>query len=192
MIAFDEVTQDAQGLPVVSWIEDRNLHAGAGHVRVACHIEPDAQGVLQFCCGGQKRPWSALRSFALSTAEREYYDQNERMLLKYLGEKSKTGGPYMQDTAHVIVAQFADERASVPMLLNRAVARPLEIAELHNRLRVAFIAGRGQIAAKRWQGDFTAFAVSKAQAVWIDWAANALVAGFFALCAFGFYWVVMR
>lgn len=192
MIAFDEVTKDAQELPVVSWVEDRNLFGGGSRKRIACFIAPDSEGVLQFCCGGQKRPWAALKSFALSTAEREYYDQNERMAMEYLRGKSKIGGPIAHDNAHVIVAQFADERASVPMPLNRAIAKPLEIAELHNRLRVAFIAGRGQIAAKRWQGDFTAFAVSRAQPAWVDWAANVVAACVLGLMGFGFYWLVVR
>ena len=70
-IRIDALTHDVQGLPVVSWEEDRNLFApdGIGPARVACYIRPDEKtGVLQFVAAGsvrhgdfeEARPWEAV------------------------------------------------------------------------------------------------------------------------------------
>ena len=73
-IRLDPEQADAQGLPVVTWEEDRNQFApeGPGPARVACFIRPDTEtGVLQFVAAGsvrhgsfeEARPWEALKSF---------------------------------------------------------------------------------------------------------------------------------
>ena len=69
-IRLDAKAEDAQGLPVVSWEEDRNLFApgGATPARVSCFIRPDENGVLQFVSIGpvrhgeteEARPWEKL------------------------------------------------------------------------------------------------------------------------------------
>jgi hypothetical protein len=57
-IRLDKERTDAQGLPVVTWEEDRNLFApgGISPARVACFIQPDAEtGVMQFVSAGLVR-----------------------------------------------------------------------------------------------------------------------------------------
>ena len=51
-IRFDAVTEDAQGLPVVSWVEDRNRFApgGISPARVACFIRPDEKPACFSLC----------------------------------------------------------------------------------------------------------------------------------------------
>ena len=116
---------DAQGLPVVTWEEDRNLFApeGAGPARVACFIRPDEKtGVLQFVSAGsvrhgafeEARPWELLKSFQSGTADQLYYAASDRAALDLLASKSKSGAGRLlaTDGAQVMLANFADERAS--------------------------------------------------------------------------------
>ncbi|MGB8738271.1 MAG: hypothetical protein WCD20_19490 [Rhodomicrobium sp.] len=146
---------DAQGLPVVTWEEDRNLFApeGAGPARVACFIRPDEKtGVLQFVSAGsvrhgafeEARPWELLKSFQSGTADQLYYAASDRAALDLLAGKSKSGAGQLlaKDGAQVMLANFADERASLPMHLNCADASPVEVALLHDRLHREFIAKR--------------------------------------------------
>jgi len=70
-------TVDAQGLPVVIWEEDRNLHApgGAGRARVACFIKSDSAGVLQFVSAGWVRQGPCDTSTATSSGGAELYER---------------------------------------------------------------------------------------------------------------------
>ena len=62
-IRFDDNKPDAQDLPVVSWVEDRNLFApgSGGPARVTCFIRPDEEGVLQFVAAGSVRHGNSWR-----------------------------------------------------------------------------------------------------------------------------------
>ena len=124
-IRIDALTHDVQGLPVVSWEEDRNLFApdGIGPARVACYIRPDEKtGVLQFVAAGsvrhgdfeEARPWEVLHSFERSAAEQNYHVPAERALIDMVASKSKSGlGRLLAtDAAHVLLANFSDERRS--------------------------------------------------------------------------------
>src|SRR5215831_5181420 len=139
-IRLDPKATDAQGLPVVTWEEDRNLFApgGASPARVACFIRPDANGVLQFVSVGlvrhgefeEARPWEALVSFEVKKAD-QLYHAGERVLVDVLAGKSKSGAARLMahDGAQVILANFADEQRSVPMHLNCADCTPVEAAD---------------------------------------------------------------
>jgi hypothetical protein len=164
-IKFDPKVADAQGLPVVSWKEDRNLFApgGAGPARVACFIRPDELGVLQFVSVGvrhgafeEARPWETLAGFEVSSADKLYPSASERALLDMLGNKSKSGvgRVLMTDGAIVILANFGDERRSVAMHLNRASCTPVEAARLHDRLRLEFLDRRHVLVSDRCKGDY--------------------------------------
>src|SRR5215470_7207098 len=110
-----KTTKDAQDLPVVSWEEDRNRFApgGISPARVACFIRPDANGVLQFVSVGwvrhgefeEARPWEALVSFEVKTAE-QLYHAGERVLVGVLAGKSSAARLLAHDGAQVILANF--------------------------------------------------------------------------------------
>ncbi len=154
-IKLDPVAADGQGLPVVAWEEDRNHFApeGAGRARIACFIRRDEKsGVLQFVRSGsvrhgafeEARPWDRLVSFGRETAEQLYTSASDRALLDVLASKSKSGAGRLlaTDGAQVMLANFADERPSVPMHLNCAESSPAEVALLHDRLHREFILNR--------------------------------------------------
>ena len=164
-IKLDPAAADDQGLPVVTWEEDRNLFApdGITPARVACFIRPDAAGVLQFVSVGpvrhgafeEARPWENLVSFAVERAEQLYHSSTDRVLLDVLTSKSKSGAGRLlaTDGAFVMLANFADDRRSVPMHLNCADCTPVEAAMLHDRLRLEFIDRRWDLVADKCGGE---------------------------------------
>jgi len=213
-IRFDTVTLDEQKLPVVCWEEDRNIFApeGIGPARVACFIRPDKEsGKLMFVAAGsvrhgdfeEARPWELLHSFEPTVADQHYRSAHERVILDTLGKKNVLSRIVLTDGAHVMLATFADERASVGMHINCASAFPGEVALLHDRLRREFLDKRHHYVtgccegAFIWPEDkpaFKPFVLPKPVKLpaWADWLANALVAGILALFGFGFYWLVAR
>ena len=166
-IRLDPEQTDAQGLPVVTWEEDRNLFApeGPGPARVACFIRPDQEtGVLQFVAAGsvrhgpfeEARPWELLKSFEKGSADQLYYAGSDRAALDLLASKSKSGAGRLlaADGAHVMLANFADARASVPTHLNCADASPVEVTLLHDRLHREFIAKRPHVVNEICGGEY--------------------------------------
>jgi hypothetical protein len=163
-IRLDAETVDGQGLPVVTWEEDRNLFApgGSGRARVSCFIRPDSAGVLQFVSAGWVRqgpfeeahPWALLKSFEKGAAEQHYYAAADRVLLDALVSKSKSGAARLlaHDGAQVMLANFTDE--SVAIHLNCADALPVEMARLHDQLHREFISKRLSVVAERCDGEF--------------------------------------
>ncbi len=166
-IRLDPEQTDAQGLPVVSWEEDRNLFApeGPGPARVACFIRPDQEtGVLQFVAAGpvrhgpfeEARPWELLKSFENGSADQLYYAASDRAALDLLASKSQSGAGRLlaADGALVMLANFADARASVATHLNCADASPVEVALLHDRLHRQFIVKRPQLVNEMCGGEY--------------------------------------
>lgn len=206
---------DAQGLPVVSWEEDRNLFApeGACPARVACFIRRDEKfGVLQFVRSGsarhgafeEARPWELLKSFEKGSADQLYYAASDRAALDLLASKSKSGAGRLltADGALVILANFADERASVATHLNCADATLSDMALLHDRLHRAFIAQRPLVVNELCGGEFVwpedkpfiAFE-SPAPAVIPRWKARLVdlsIVAALGLIAWGVYEFVLR
>jgi len=165
-IRLDKERTDAQGLPVVTWEEDRNLFApgGISPARVACFIRPNEKGELQFVSVGsvrhgefeEARPWEKLVSFGTGTAEQHYHSPGERAVIDTLASKSKSGvGRVLAtDGAHVVLAHFADERPSIGMHLNCAEASAAEVALLHDRLSREFIAKRPPLLDEICDGEY--------------------------------------
>jgi hypothetical protein len=166
-IRLDPEQADAQGLPVVTWVEDRNLFApeGSGPARVACFIRPDQEtSVLQFVTAGsvrhglfqEARSWELLKSFEKASADQLYYAPSDRAALDLLAGKSKSGAGRLlaADGALVMLASFADARASEGMHLNCADATLVETAELHNRLHREFIAKRLHLVNELCGGEY--------------------------------------
>ncbi len=166
-IRLDPEAVDAQGLPVVSWEEDRNLFApeGPGPARVACFIRPDKEsGVLHFVASGtvrhgsfeEARPWELLKSFEKGSADQLYHAASDRAALDLLASKSKSGAGRLlaADGALVMLANFADARASVATHLNCADASPVEVALLHDRLHREFIAKRSHFVNELCGGEY--------------------------------------
>ena len=214
-IRLDPEQTDAQGLPVVTWEEDRNLFAseGPGFARVTCFIRPDAEsGVLQFVAAGsvrhgpfeEARPWELLKSFEKGSADQLYYAASDRAALDLLASKSKSGAGRLlaSDGALVMLANFSDARASVATHLNCADASPVELALLHDRLHREFIAKRPHFVNELCGGEyiwpkdkpFIAFE-PPAPAVTPRWKARLVdlsIAAILALIAWGFYEFVLR
>jgi hypothetical protein len=143
--------------------EDRNVFApgGAGPARVTCFIRPDKDGVLQFVLVRhgefeEARSWQTLTGFEVSSADKHYYSAGDRAVLDVLAGKSKSGAARLltTDGAFVILANFADERRSVPMHLNCAACAPVEAAMLHDRLRLEFLDRRVELVSDRCHGDY--------------------------------------
>lgn len=172
-IRLDAPASDAQGLPVVSWEEDRNLFApeGIGRSRVACFIRPDPNGELMFVSVGavrhgayeEARPWRLLQSFSISRAEEHYYEPMVKAAMDALTSKNRMLAAGMTDGAQVVLAYFDDEQASVPMHLNCASTSPVDVARLHDRLRREFIDKRLDVVVEKcdaefvWKGKFEAY-----------------------------------
>jgi hypothetical protein len=166
-IRLDPEQADAQGLPVVTWEEDRNLFAseGPGPARVACFIRPDAEtGVLQFVTAGsvrhgpfeEARPWELLKSFEKASADQLYQTASDRAAIDLLASKSKSGAGRLlaTDGALVMLANFADTRGSVATHLNCADASLTDMALLHDRLQREFIAKRLHLVNELCGGEF--------------------------------------
>jgi len=154
-IRLDPEALAAQGLPVLTWQEDRNLFApeGPGPARVACFIRPDAEtGVPQFVASGSVRHGS----FEKATADQLYYAASERAALDLLASKSKSGAGRLlaADGALVMLANFADARASVATHLNCADATLTDMALLHDRLHREFIGKRLHLVNELCGGEF--------------------------------------
>ena len=159
-IRLDPEAVDAQGLPVVTWEEDRNLFApgGISPARVACFIRPNEKGELQFVSVGsvrhgeyeEARPWEKLVSLGMGTAEQHYHSAGERALIDIVASKSKSGAGRLlaADGAQVMLANFADARPSVAMHLNCAEALPVEVAQLHDVLSREFIRKRPDLVRR--------------------------------------------
>jgi hypothetical protein len=121
-----------------------------------------------------------------------------------LANKSKSGAGrlILTDGAHVMLANFRDERASVATHLNCASASPVEVALLHDHLRREFLVKRDDFVRERCGGDyiwpkdepFTPYDLPKPPALprWLDWLVNASVAALLGLIGFGVYWLVLR
>ena len=213
-IRLDPEAVDAQGLPVVTWEEDRNLFApdGFGRVRVSCFIRPGEDGVLQFVSVGsvrhgaceEARPWHLLHSFAGSTAEQHYYSASERVLRDVMANKSKSGAGRLlaSDGAHVMLANFIDGRPSVPMHLNCAECAPVEMALLHDRLHREFIARRDDFVRAKCDGQyawpkdkpFAAFAAPPPAVLppWLSRVIDLSIVAVLGLLGFGLYWLTAR
>ena len=210
-IRLDGETVDTQGLPVVTWEEDRNLFApdGVGRARIACFIRPDDAGVLQFVSAGsvrhgafeEARPWERLVSFAAETAEQLYYNARERVLMDTLAGKSKSGAGriLVTDGARVMLANFGDDRPSVPMHLNDADCAPVEMAMLHDRLHREFIARRTELLRDKCNGEYVwpkdePFIVYRPPAPRAIprrpvWMMDLLIGTVLVLAGFGLYWL---
>lgn len=214
-IRLDDERYDAQGLPVVTWEEDRNHFApeGTGRARVACFIRPDEKtGALLFVKAGssrhgayeEARPWDRLASFGRETAEHLYASALDRVALDVLASKSKSGAGRLlaTDGAQVVLANFSDERPSSPMHLNCADALPVEVAMLHDRLHRQFIAKRPDLLREKcgdepvWpKGKAFAAYEPPAPAVIPRWKARLVdlsIAIGLALIGWGFYEFVLR
>ena len=213
-IRLDPETVDEQGLPVVSWVEDRNLFApeGVGRARVTCFIRPDESGVLQFVSAGsvregafeEARPWELLKSFKAGAAEQLYATQAERVWRDILASKSKSGlaRGLLTDGAQVMMANFGDEHASVAMHLNCAEASTVDMARLHDRLHNEFIVKRPLLMRqkcgpdRRWRGEpaFVAYTppAPPASSFWMERLADLIVVLVLGLFGWGFYMLVIR
>ncbi len=128
-IRLDPQQADAQGLPVVTWEEDRNLFApeGSGPARVACFIRPDAEtGVLQFVALGSVRhgQFEEARPRRCSNPSRKPRGTSFILRPRYcaaldpIASKSKSGAVSLlaADGAFVMLANFADGHATSPRI----------------------------------------------------------------------------
>jgi hypothetical protein len=214
-IRLDPEQTDMQGLPVVTWEEDRNLFApeGPGPARVACFIRPDREtGALQFVAAGsvrqgsfeEARPWELLKSFEKGAADQLYYSASDRAALDLLASKSKSGAGRLltADGAFVMLANFAGARASVATHLNCADATLSDIALLHDRLHREFIGKRLHLVSDLCGGEyiwlkdkpFVAYEPA-APAVVPRWKARLVdlsIAATLGLIAWAFYEFVLR
>jgi hypothetical protein len=216
-IRIESITRDAQGLPVVTWIEDRDMFApgGGGRERISCFIRPDKDGVLQFVAAGTRRhgaeeearPWQKLAGFEVVEAGRLYRTPLFKALIDALTKKNPMTGAALTDGAFVTVALFSEEKRGldIPIHINCAIATSAEANELYALLRREFIDEREPILGEvNFDGryvwpvrkqPFTAYKHEKLPAApwWHEWAANGIVAAILGgLAALGFWWLVVR
>lgn len=155
-----EMGQDRLGFPVVSWVEHRHL----GTKRITCFItrNPDT-GELMFCTDGSfeaeaiysQRPWARLKNFRVSSAQ-EVYGRSvvQDMVQGYFSQKRPQLASLVMDRSLVVVAEFGDEYATIPMYLNYALATPMEMTALHDALSREFIRKMRETVAARAGGLF--------------------------------------
>ena len=152
----------------------------------------------------EARPWEKLVSFGVDKADQHYYSAGDRTLLDMLSGKSKSGVGRLlaTDGAFVILANFADERRSVPMHLNCADCLPVEAAMLHDRLRFEFLDRRLDLVAEQCGGEFTwsedrpfaahSPAVAPRLPRWVVRLVDLSIAAMLALIGWGLYKFVLR
>ena len=176
-------------------------------------FRPDKEtGVLQFVAAGsvrhvafeEARSWELLKSFEKGSADQLYYAASDRAALDLLASKSKSGAGQLlaKDGAQVMLANFADEHASVPMHLNCADTSPVEVAVLHDRLHREFIAKRPHLVNELCGGEyiwpkdkpFIAFQPPAPAAVprWKARLVDLSIVAMLALIAWAFYEYVLR
>ncbi|MGO9170793.1 MAG: hypothetical protein ACLP7P_02340 [Rhodomicrobium sp.] len=152
----------------------------------------------------EARPWELLKGFEKSTAEQHYYSAADKALLEVLTSKSKSGAARLltTDGAQVMLANFGDARASVPMHLNCAEASPVDVALLHDRLHRSFRANRDALVRDICDGEFVwpkdkpfkAYTPPVASAVprWMERLADLAVVAVLGLLGWGLYWLLLR
>ena len=146
----------------------------------------------------------AAKSFEKGAADQLYYAASDRTALDLLASKSKSGAGRLLavDGALVMLASFADERASVATHLNCADASPVEVTLLHDRLHREFIAKRPHFVNELCGGEyiwprdkpFIAFQ-PPAPVIVPRWKARLVdlsIAAMLALIGWGFYEFVLR
>jgi len=214
-IKIDVIDKDAQGLPVVSWIEDRNHFAPSvgGRERVTCFIRPDDTGELQFVAVGkvrhgedeETRPWRKLNGFSYAPACNVYRTAQEAAIVRALGDKYKAAGVALTDGAHVMIAHCeGHEGFEPPLHLNCADASDADTRKLFAILTREFTGRQREEVLNKaaCQGEyvwpkgvaFNAHTPAKLDPppAWIEPLANLAVVAFFALLGFGFYWFLIR
>jgi len=215
-IKLDVIGKDDQGLPVVSWEEDRNLFApgGGGRERVSCFIRPDKEtGELQFVAVGlvrhgayeETRPWRKLTSFSTALAENLHATAQQKVLMQALGEKNRAARVLLTDGAHVVVAHFEGrEGFDAPLNLNCADASAAEASELYAVLTREFFGERERVLnASKCRGEylwpkdappFVAYTPGKIEPLspWIVRLVDLSVVAVFGLFGWGFYWFLLR
>jgi hypothetical protein len=214
-IKIDVIDRDAQGLPVVSWIEDRNHFAPGtgGRERVSCFIRPDQEtGELHFVAVGkvrhgediETRPWRKLNGFSTMPAD-IYRTAQEQVIVKTLGDKYKAAGVALTDGALVAVAHFeGPEGFDAPLHLNCAAASAADAGKLHAILQREFtgqqraaVLNKAECRGKYVWPEGVAF-VPYAPArldpppAWVEPLANLAVVAFFGLLGFGVWWFLLR
>lgn len=216
-IRIESVTRDAQGLPVVTWIEDRDMYSpgSGGRERISCFIRPDEDGVLHIVAAGSRRyggeeearPWQKLLGFEVVEAGRLYRTPLLSALIDAQTKKNPMTGAALTDGAFVTVALFSEEKRGLdtPIHINCAAATPAEANELYALLRREFIGERdpilrevnfddGFVWPKRKLSSFAPYKHEKLPpAPWQhEWAANGIVVAILGGLAFAFWWLVMR
>jgi hypothetical protein len=153
------MTHDAGGLPWLVWDEDRP----SGNKRVSCAITANDFGdELLFETGGSllsdpvywRRPWEKLVGFSPVPASELYYSGVEKRLLNEVMKGLAILRIWGPDDGVVMLADFADDRPSIPMHLNYAVGTPIDITTLHNALYTRFIADRRAVVDDVCGGEF--------------------------------------
>ena len=152
-ISLERVRTDEAGLPVVCWIEDRNLFApdGGATARIECRILKDAgtrrllfvaRGSVRAGLYEEGRPWEALVGFSSDSADKHYYSAGELRLREVATQRSAGLKLLLGDGAFLTLASFNDEQPTLSMHINCASAAPAEVANLQSVLTREFTGAR--------------------------------------------------
>lgn len=146
-------------LPCVGWTEDR---PNGTQVWVSCYIGQGANRELMFGSDGgligdrlyRLRPWEKLVGFRFVTADELYYDQRHRRVRQEFMNQSIFYRLVLPNDGMVMLADFYDENASIPVHINYCRASVTELTQLHNLLQHYFIGQRQEIVNHEFGGEF--------------------------------------
>ncbi len=149
---------DYRGLPWIQWAEDRS----SGKKTVHCMIVPGDYGELLIQTDGSmlndpvyyQRPWEKLVGFRPVPASELYYSGVGKRLLQEAMKEFAILRVFGADDGVVMLADFCDDRPSIPMHLNYGVGTPVEVSALHDALYSRFISQRQAVVDTVCNGEF--------------------------------------
>ncbi|MFA5957093.1 hypothetical protein [Hyphomicrobium sp.] len=206
-IVLEKTVFDDAGFPIVSWWEDRDIIGMGPRTRVWCYVTPDpTTGTLLFATTGSDRvgdshnfrPWELLQGFGHKAARELYPEPHHRVVVETISNRLPLTGKLLIDHAVITTADFTDEKQSVPMHLNRAIASEHERALLHDELRRNFLQNRwafvdancARTAPFVWPAGKKPFVSPKAPALplYYDWIGTTIAVAIVGLLAVFIAW----
>lgn len=158
-INVTSVAKDALGFPKLDWYEDRG---NKKQICCSAYITTGSGQELYFASDGgflsdsvyRKRPWEKLVGFRMARARDLYYSNMENRMREELKREFLWFRMTLENDAVVMLADVADEHASVPMHLSYGTGTPVELEQLHSALHHHFLVRRQSLIDSLCNGEY--------------------------------------